>query len=189
MSSTSNLTRDFFDDLGPEPSVDSQPFEEPRPIRGLQQALVHGSGEDSQRRNEPEAQHLAGSDSIPVVRGDDGRVPYLQSEHESFGLPETKPEILKQPGEDLLLLDLLHGEPAFLNPLPDEQAIGAARPFCALRSNGSWNEGSALEVVQEDVEQLRLCQQDQSRSIEDQHAGQCTTNVRQRQGEGLLPRE
>ena len=68
-----------------------------------------------------------------------------------------------------------------MNPLPDEHPIGPAPVLCGLLFNGARKERRPLEVIQEEVEQLRFRQQDQSRGVKDQHALHCTTLVRQRE--------
>src|SRR3954452_10056965 len=71
----SNLARNFLDDLCPEPPKGSQPFKAAHPIFGSQEVLFHRPNENAQGRHEPNPKDLAGPDCIPVVGGDDGRLP------------------------------------------------------------------------------------------------------------------
>lgn len=173
----SNLARNFLDDLCPEPPKGSQPFKAAHPIFGSQEVLFHRPNENAQGRHEPNPKDLAGPDCIPVVGGDDGRLPFFQSKRQRFGFPGAQPEVLNEASDDSGLPDLLDGEAALLESLLDENAVGSVQGTRGLGLDSSRHEGDAREVVQEEVEQIRLCQQNQRRGVEDHHAGQCMTLV------------
>lgn len=169
--------RNFLDDLCPESPKGSQPFEAAHPIFNRQEVFFHRPNEDAQGRYEPDPQNLARPDCIPVIGGDDGALPFLKSKRQCFGLPGAQPEILNEASDDSGLPDFLDGETALLKSLPNENAVRPVRETRGLCLDSLRKDGHAWEVVQEEVEQVRLRQQNERRSVEDQHARQSMTFV------------